>query len=191
MLGIHRWLRVGLLIILSSVLGACSSRIPEPPEPLELTQPITVDQPGQEVRFEFEANARNFDPGRTYALELEVQRQGGRENGEPDMRKLNIPFEVSLQRWGAGAWQDVPTHDSYQALALNAGKPLPAWHTSTVWRYAALSAGSGGEYRWSIVALPLDLDARYRLDVRTVQPSAELKHYSARLKVHAARPVGK
>lgn len=191
MLGIHRWLRAGLLIILSSVLGACSSRIPEPPEPLELTQPITVDQPGQEVRFEFEANARNFDPGRTYALELEVQRQGGRENGEPDMRKLNIPFEVSLQRWGAGAWQDVPTHDSYQALALNAGKPLPAWHTSTVWRYAALSAGSGGEYRWSIVALPLDLDARYRLDVRTVQPSAELKHYSARFKVHAARPVGK
>lgn len=191
MLGIHRWLHVGLLIILSTVLGACSSRIPEPPEPLELTQPITVDQPGQEVRFEFETNARNFDPGRTYALELEVQRQGGRENGEPDMRKLNLPFEVSLQRWGAGAWQDVPTHDSYQALALNAGKPLPAWHASNAWRYAALSAGSGGQYRWSIVALPLDLDARYRLDVRTVQPSAELKHYSARLKVHASRPVGK
>lgn len=191
MLGIHRWLHVGLLIILSTALGACSSRIPEPPEPLELTQPIAVDQPGQEVRFEFETNARNFDPGRTYALELEVQRQGGRENGEPDMRKLNLPFEVSLQRWGAGAWQDVPTHDSYQALALNAGKPLPAWHASTAWRYAALSAGSGGQYRWSIVALPLDLDARYRLDVRTVQPSAELKHYSARLKVNAARPVGK
>lgn len=191
MLGIHRWLRVGLLIILSSVLGACSSRDPVPPEPLDLTQPIAVDQLGQQVRFEFEANARNFDPGRTYALELEVQRQGGRENGEPDMRKLSIPFEVSLQRWSAGAWQDVPTHDSYQALALNAGKSLPAWHTSTVWRYAALSAGSGGEYRWSIVALPLDLDARYRLDVRTVQASAELKHYSARLKVHAARPVGK
>lgn len=191
MLCIHRWLRVGLLIILSSVLGACSDRDPVPPEPLDLTQPIAVDQLGQEIRFEFEANARNFDPGRTYALELEVQRQGGSENGEPDMRKLNIPFEVSLQRWGAGAWQDVPTHDSYQALALNAGKPLPAWHTSTVWRYAALSAGSGGQYRWSIVALPLDLDARYRLDVRTVQPSAELKHYSARLKVHAARPVGK
>lgn len=191
MLGIHRWLHVGLLIILSTALGACSSRIPEPPEPLELTQPITVDQPGQEVRFEFETNARNFGPGRTYALELEVQRQGGRKNGEPDMRRLNLPFEVSLQRWGAGAWQDVPTHDSYQALALNAGKPLPAWHASAAWRYAALSAGSGGQYRWSIVALPLDLDARYRLDVRTVQPSAELKHYSSRLKVHAARPVGK
>ena len=191
MLGIHRWLRAGLLIILSSVLGACSSRIPEPPEPLELTQPITVDQPGQEVRFEFEANALNFDPGRTYALELEVQRQGGRENGEPDMRKLNIPFEVSLQRWGAGTWQDVPTHDSYQALALNAGKPLPAWHTSAAWRYAALSAGSGGQYRWSIVALPLEPGARYRARVRTVQTTPELQHYVAEVRIHAAWPVGK
>ncbi|WP_230113095.1 hypothetical protein [Stenotrophomonas lactitubi] len=191
MLGIHRWLSAGLLVILSTVLAACSSRILEPPEPLELAQPIAVDQSGQEVRFEFETNARNFDPGRTYALELEVQRQGGRENGEPEMRKLNIPFEVSLQRWGAGAWQDVPTHDSYQALALNAGKSLPAWHTSTVWRYAALSAGSGGEYRWSIVALPLDLDARYRARVRTVQTTPELQHHSAQVRIHAAWPVGK
>lgn len=191
MLGIHRWLHAGLFIIVSAGLGACSSRDPEPAEPLELTQPIAVEKPGQEVRFEFETNARNFDPGRTYALELEVQRQRGREAGDPDMRALNVPFDVSLQRWVAGVWQDVPTYDSYQALALNAGKPLPAWHTSTVWRYAALSAGSSGQYQWSIVALPVEMDARYRLDVRTVKQSDELQHYSARLKIHAARPVGK
>jgi len=27
MLGIHRWLRVGLLIIVAAVLGACTSRL--------------------------------------------------------------------------------------------------------------------------------------------------------------------
>ncbi|WGV52851.1 hypothetical protein QIF44_11000 [Stenotrophomonas indicatrix] len=191
MLGIHRWLRVGLLIILSTVLGACSSRIPEPPEPLELTQPITVDQPGQEVRFEFETNARNFDSGRTYALELEVQRQGPARDDEPDVGTLRVPFEVNLQQWAADAWKDVPTYDSYQAGVLNAGEPLPEWHASSEWRYTSPHMGSDGHYLLTVVALPLARDVRYRMQVRTVQVTPELHHYSAQLRAHAARPAGK
>lgn len=191
MLGIHRWLRVGLLIILSSVLGACSSRIPEPPEPLELTQPIAVDQAGQEVWFEFEINERNFIPDRTYSLGLELQRQDSDAGNSPDMHGLNVPFEVSLQRWGDSAWVDVPTYDSFQAMALNAGKPLPAWHTSNAWKYARLRSGSDGQYHLSIVALPVEIHSRYRLQVRTVQATPELQRYTSRLRVHVARLPGK
>lgn len=191
MLGIHRWLRVGLLIILSTVLGACSSRDPVPPEPLDLAQPIAVDQPGQEVIFEFEMNGRNFTPSRIHALELEMQRQRPYSADAPDLERLNIPFEVVLQRWTGGAWKDVPTCDNYQALALNAGQPLPVWHTSDTWRYAMLRSGSGGQYMLSVVALPLQSDNRYRVQVRTVKAIPELGEYSARLRVHAARPVGK
>ena len=115
MLGNHRWLRAGLLIMLSAVLGACSGRDPVPPEPLDLAQPIAVDQPGQGVSFEFEMNARNYIPHRTYAVELELQRQATRKPDEPDVGTMRIPFEVTLQQWGADAWKDVPTYDSYQA----------------------------------------------------------------------------
>lgn len=191
MLGVLRWLRAGLLITLGSALGACTSRIPEPPEPLELTQPITVDQPGQEVRFEFEANARNFDAGRTYALELELQRYGPVTNDEPDVGRLKVPFEVTLQQWGADVWKDVPTYDSYQAGVLNAGKSLPEWHASSEWRYTSPHMGSAGHYLLSVVALPLQSNNRYRVQVRTVQTTPKLQHYSARVRVHAARPVGK
>ncbi|CRD55479.1 conserved exported hypothetical protein [Stenotrophomonas thermophila] len=76
MLGIRRWLRVGLIFTLAGALGACSSRVPDAPEPLNLIKPINVAESGQAVRFEFETNARNFHPGRTYALELELQHQG-------------------------------------------------------------------------------------------------------------------
>lgn len=191
MLGIHRWLRVGLLITLGAVLGACTSREPTPPEPLDLTQPIAVDQPGQEVSFEFEMNARNYIPNRTYAVELEVRRQGLQRPDEPDVGRLRIPFEVTLQQWGADAWKDVPTYDSYQAGMLNAGEPLPDWHASSEWRYTSPHMGSDGQYTLSLVALPVELDTRYRVQVRTVQSTPELQHYSAQLRVHAARPPGK
>lgn len=191
MLRIHRWLRVGLFIIAGAGLGACSSRAPEPAEPLDLTQPIAVDQPGQEVRFEFEMNERNFIPHRTYSVGLELQRQDPDAANPPDMHSLNIPFEVTLERWAEGDWVNVPTHDSYQALALNAGKPLPAWHTSDTWKYARLRSGSDGQYHLSIVALPVETNARYRLEVRTVQPKPELQRYTARLRVHVARLPGK
>jgi len=191
MLGIHRWLHVGLLIILSTVLGACSSRDPVATEPLDLTKPIAVDQPGQEVWFEFEINERNFIPDRTYSLGLELQRQDADAGNSPDMHGLNIPFDVSLQRWMDGDWVDVPTHDSFQAMALNAGKPLPAWHTSNAWRYGRLRSGSDGDYHLSIVALPVEIDARYRLQVRTVQARPELQQYTSRLRVHVARLPGK
>ena len=191
MLGIHRWLRVGLLIILSTVLGACSSRDPVPPEPLDLTQPIAVDQAGQEVWFEFEINERNFIPDRTYSLGLELQRQDSDAGNSPDMHGLNVPFEVLLQRWVDSAWVDVPTYDSFQAMALNAGKPLPAWHTSNAWKYARLRSGSDGQYHLSIVALPVEIHSRYRLQVRTVQATPELQRYTSRLRVHVARLPGK
>jgi hypothetical protein len=191
MLGTHRWPRAGLLIILGMVLAACSSRDPQPPEPLDLTQPIAVDQAGQEVRFEFEMTARNFRPDRTYALELEVQHEGPPSAVDPDMRSLILPFAVTLQQWTEGTWRDVPTYDSYQAFERHAGQALPAWHTSSEWRYAKLSAGSDGTYRWTIVALPVVLNARYRLEVRTVQPTPVLQHYSTHLRIHAAQPVGK
>jgi len=190
-LGIHRWLRAGLLFMLSGVLGACNNRVPDAPEPLDLVKPIDVAESGQAVRFEFETNARNFHPGRTYALELEVERRGPEAASEPDMNGARIPFEVSLQRLTAGTWQDVAIYDSYQAMARNAGAALPDWHASSAWRYASLNSGSGGSHQWSVVALPMDMDTRYRLDVRTVQVTEALQDYSARLRVHAARPVGK
>jgi hypothetical protein len=40
-------------------------------------------------------------------------------------------------------------------------------------------------YRLSIVTLPMETDARYRLDVRTVQPTLLLQHYGT-----AAGPRG-
>lgn len=191
MLGIHRWLQASLLIIVGTALGACSSRDPEPPEPLDLVQPIAVDQPGQEVRFEFEMNERNFIPYRTYAVQLELQRQGPDSPGEPSISAMRIPFEVSLQQWTAGGWKDVQTYDSYQAGVLNAGETLPAWHASPDWRYTSPEMGSDGQYTLSVVALPVALDARYRVQVRTVQATPELQRYSAQVRVHAARPPGK
>jgi hypothetical protein len=191
MLGIHRWPHAGLLIVLWVALAACSNRAPEPPEPLDLSQPIAVDQAGQAVRFTFEMNARNFIPHRTYTVDLQVQRQQPASPADPDMRSLRIPFEVTLQQWVDGAWQKVLTYDSYQAGVLNAGETLPEWHASESWRYARLRSGSDGQYEWSIVALPVALDTRYRLEVRTVQPTTALQQYSAHLRVRAAQPAGK
>ncbi|GMR27981.1 hypothetical protein STENOSP10_22010 [Stenotrophomonas sepilia] len=191
MLGNHRGLRAGLLIMLSAGLGACSARDPVPPEPLDLAQPIAVDQLGQGVSFEFEMNTRNYIPHRTYAVELELQRQETPKPDEPDVGTMRIPFEVTLQQWGADAWKDVPTYDSYQAGALNAGEPLPEWHASSEWRYTSPHMGSDGQYTLSLVALPVEPDTRYRVQVRTVKATPELQHYSAQLRVHAARPPGK
>ncbi|WP_188248665.1 hypothetical protein [Stenotrophomonas maltophilia] len=191
MLGNHRGLRAGLLIMLSAGLGACSARDPVPPEPLDLAQPIAVDQPGQGVSFEFEMSARNYIPHRTYAVELELQRQEARKPDEPDVGTMRVPFEVTLQQRVADAWKDVPTYDSYQAGVLNAGEPLPEWHASSEWRYTSPHMGSDGQYTLSLVALPVEPDTRYRVRVRTVQATPELQHYSAQLRVHAARPSGK
>jgi len=190
MLAIRRWLRVGLVFTLVGALGACS-RIPDAPEPLDLLKPINVTQSGQAVRFEFETNARNFHPGRTYALELELQRQETRKPDEPDVGTMRIPFEVTLQQWRADAWKDVPTYDSYQAGVLNAGEQLPEWHASGEWRYTSPHMGSDGQYTLSLVALPVEIDSRYRVDVLTVQRTEALQDYSARLRIHAARPAGK
>ncbi|AVO28810.1 hypothetical protein [Stenotrophomonas maltophilia] len=191
MLGIHRWLRAGLVFTLAGALGACSGGDPIPPEPLDLAQPIAVDQTGQVVNFEFEMNARNYIPHRTYAVELELQRQETQRPDGPDVGTLRVPFEVSLQQWGADVWKDVPTYDSYQAGAINAGEPLPEWHASSEWRYTSPHMGSDGQYTLSLVALPVEPDTRYRLQVRTVEATPELQHYSAQLRVHAARPPGK
>ncbi|MDT3430732.1 hypothetical protein ROV94_07600 [Stenotrophomonas maltophilia] len=189
--GIHRWLRAGLIFTLAGALAACSSRIPDAPEPLDLVKSINVAQSGQAVRFEFETNARNFHLGRTYALELELQHQGTRKPDEPDVGTMRIPFKVTLQQWGADAWKDVPTYDSYQAGARNAGEPLPEWHASSEWRYTSPHMGSDGQYTLSLVALPVEIDSRHRVDVRTVQRTEALQGYSARFRIHAARPAGK
>ncbi|PNY75678.1 hypothetical protein [Stenotrophomonas pavanii] len=191
MLGIRRWLRVGLIFTLAGALGACSSRVPDAPEPLNLIKPINVAESGQAVRFEFETNARNLQPGRTYALELELQHQGTRKPDEPDVGTMRIPFEVTLQQWRADAWKDVPTYDSFQAGVLNAGEQLPEWHASSEWRYTSPHMGSDGQYTLSLVALPMEIDSRYRVDVRTVQRTEALQGYSARFRIHAARPAGK
>lgn len=191
MLGIHRWLRAGLIFTLAGALGACSSRVPDAPEPLDLVKPIDVAGSGQAVRFEFETNARNFYPGRPYVLDLEVQRHGPGPDSEPDMDNVHVPFQLSLQRWVAGAWQDVATSDVYQARARNLGEPLPEWHESADWRYAQQVSMDASRYRLSIVTLPIEMDARYRLDVRTVQPTAALQHYPAQLRVHADPLSGK
>src|ERR1700733_8097944 len=114
MLGIHRWLRAGLIFTLVGALGACS-RIPDAPEPLDLVKPINLAEPGQTVRFEFETNPRSFYPGRPYVLDLEVQRHGPGPDSGPDMDNVHVPFQLSLQRWVAGAWQDVATSDVHQA----------------------------------------------------------------------------
>ena len=108
MLGIRRWLRVGLIFTLAGVLGACNSRVPDALELLDLVKPINVAESGQAVRFEFETNARNFHPGRTYALELELQHQGTRKPDEPDVGTMRIPFEVTLQQWRADAGRMFP-----------------------------------------------------------------------------------
>ncbi|OCK45280.1 hypothetical protein BA766_19165 [Stenotrophomonas maltophilia] len=191
MQGIHRWLLAGLIFTLAGALGACNSRIPDAPEPLDLVKPINVAEPGQEVRFEFETNARNFHPERPYVLDLEVQRHGPEPDSERDMDDVHIPFELSLQCWVAGAWQDVATSDVYQARARNLGEPLPEWHASADWRYAQQVSMDASRYRLSIVTLPMETGARYRLDVRTVQPTAELQHYPAQLRVHADPLSGK
>jgi len=191
MSGNHRWLRAGLFIMLLGGLGACSERLPDAPEPLDLVQPIDIALSDQAVRFEFETDTRNFYPGRPYGLELEVQRQGADPQGEPNMRALELPVALSLQQWVVDKWQDVATSDSYQARARNLGEPMPEWHTSSAWRYARLSSGSGGEYQWFVISLPLKMDTRYRLDVRTVQPTPVLKDFSARLRVRADPLSGK
>ncbi|EPJ6838992.1 hypothetical protein QEK78_003170 [Stenotrophomonas maltophilia] len=191
MLGIHRWLRAGLIFTLASALGACSNRVPDAPEPLDLVKPIDVAEPGQAVRFEFETNTRNFYPGRPYVLDLEVQRHGPGPGSEPDMDSVHVAVQLSLQRWVAGAWQDVATSDVHQARARNLGEPLPEWHASADWRYAQQVSMDANRYRLSIVPLPLETGARYRLDVRTVQPTAALQHYPAQLRVHADPLSGK
>ncbi|RTQ82895.1 MULTISPECIES: hypothetical protein [Stenotrophomonas] len=191
MLGIHRWLRAGLFLTLVGSLGACSGRVSDAPEPLDLVKPINVAEPGQAVRFELETNARNFHPGRPYVLDLEVQRHGPEPDSERDMDDVHIPFELSLQRWVAGAWQDVATSDVYQARARNLGEPLPEWHASADWRYAQQVSMDASRYRLSIVTLPMEMDARYHLNVRTVQPTAALQHYPAQLRVHADPLSGK
>ncbi|HDS1534013.1 TPA: hypothetical protein QEK88_003922 [Stenotrophomonas maltophilia] len=191
MLGIHRWLRAGLIFTLASALGACSSRVPDAPEPLDLVKPINLAESGQAVRFEFETNARNFYSGRPYVLDLEVQRHGPGPGSEPDMDNVHVPFQLSLQRWVADAWQDVATSDVYQARARNLGEPLPEWHASANWRYAHEVSMDTSRYRLSIVALPMETDARYRLDVRTVKPTAALQHFPAQLRVHADPLSGK
>ncbi|WP_182067870.1 hypothetical protein [Stenotrophomonas pavanii] len=191
MLGIHRGLRAGLIFTLAGAFGACNSRVPDAPEPLDLVKPINLAEPGQAVRFELETNARNFHPGRTYALELELQHQGTRKPNEPDVGTMRIPFEVTLQQWRADAWKDVPTYDSFQAGVLNAGEQLPEWHASSEWRYTSPHMGSDGQYTLSLVALPMEIDSRYRVDVRTVQRTEALQGYSARFRIHAARPAGK
>ncbi|MGB5859450.1 MAG: hypothetical protein WBH52_13580 [Pseudomonas aeruginosa] len=191
MLGIHRWLLAGLIFTLAGALGACNSRIPDAPEPLDLVKPIDVAEPGQEVRFEFETNARNFHPERPYVLDLEAQRHGPEPDSERDMDGVHIPFALSLQCWVAGAWQDVATSDVYQARARNLGEPLPEWHASADWRYAQQVSMDASRYRLSIVTLPMETGARYRLEVRTVQPTAALQHYPAQLRVHADPLSGK
>mgnify|MGYP006186434413 CR=1 FL=1 len=191
MMGIHRWLRAGLIFTLAGALGACNSRIPDAPEPLDLVKPIIVAEPGQAVRFEFETNARNFHPGRPYVLDLEVQRHGPAPDSEPDMDSLHVPFQLYLQRWVAGAWQDVATSDVHQATTSNLGEPLPEWHASAGWRYAQQVSMDASRYRLSIVTLPMEMGARYRLEVRTVQPTAALQHYPAQLRVHADPLSGK
>lgn len=191
MLGIHRWLRAGLLFTLSGVLGACNNRIPDAPEPLDLVKPIDVAESGQAVRFEFETNARNFYPGRPYVLDLEVQRHGPEQDNPPDISSAQVPFELSMQRWVAGTWQDVATADIYQERARNLGEPLPEWHASPDWRYAMQISMDATHYRLNVVTLPMEMDARYRLDVRTVEPSTLLRGYPARLRVHADPLSGK
>lgn len=191
MLGTHRRPRAGLLIILGMVIAACSSRDPQPPEPLDLSQPIAVDQAGQEVRFEFETSARNFMPYRIYALELELKRQGAYSPEDPDMDTLVLPFEVTFQQWNDGAWVDVPTEDSYVARNRNLGEPLPAWHTSSEWRYARFAMGSGGHYTLHVVTLPLKPNTRYRLQARSVQAMHQLRQYVAKMRVHAALQLSK
>lgn len=191
MLGIHRWLRAGLFLTLVGALGACGSRVSDAAEPLDLVKPINLAESGQAVRFEFETNARNFHPGRPYVLDLEVQRHGPEPDSEQDMDGVHIPFELSLQRWVAGAWQDVATSDFYQARARNLGEPLPEWHASADWRYAQQVSMDASRYRLSIVTLPMETDARYHLNVRTVQPTAALQHYPAQLRVHADPLSGK
>jgi hypothetical protein len=191
MSGNHRWLRAGLFIMLLASLGACRERLPDAPEPLDLVKPIDVAASGQTVRFEFETSARNFHPGRTYALELEVQRHGSQPASEPDMDNVHIPFEVSLQRWVAGAWQDVATSDRYQAMAQSNGNALPEWHGSADWRYASQISMNAKRYRLGIVTLPLERDARYRLDVVTVQPVPVLQHCPTQLRIHADPLSGK
>lgn len=188
---LHPWLRAGLLIAMAAGLDACSWRLPDAPEPLDLIQSINVAQPDQAVRFEFETSERNFYPGRPYQLEFEVDRRGSDPEGGPDMFALHIPFEVSLQRWSAGTWQAVPTSDSYQGRARNLGEPMPEWHRSSAWRYARLSYMTAGEHSWYIVTLPIENDARYRLDVRTVEPIEELQSHSPRLRVRADPMPGK
>ncbi|HYQ23721.1 hypothetical protein [Stenotrophomonas sp.] len=191
MWGNHRWLRTGLFIMLLGGLGACSERLPDAPEPLDMVKPIDIAASAQTVRFEFETSVRNFHPGRTYALELEVQRHGSQSASEPDMDGVHIPFEVSLQRWVAGAWQDVATSDRYQAMARSNGATLPEWHSSADWRYASQISMNATRYRFGIVTLPLETDARYRLDVGTVQPEPVLQHYPTQLRIHADPLSGK
>lgn len=185
-------LRIGLLGLSGLLLVACADNgPPPPPEPLELSQPIAVDTPGQQVQFEFETTARNFASYRTYAVELELQRRSPATTGTPDIASINIPFEVSLQRREGTTWQEIATQDSYQARARNGVEPLPSWHHSESWRYASLASGSDGSYLLNVTALPLELNSRYRLQIQTVHAISGLQDYSARLVVHASRPAGK
>ena len=112
-------LRISLLG-LAALLAACADKAAPPPEPLELSQPIAVDTPGQQVQFEFETTARNFASYRTYAVELDLQHV----SPSPDAaspRDLHIPLRVGLQQWSGGTWQSLasptPTRSHSRNLA--------------------------------------------------------------------------
>ncbi len=129
----------------------CSPPAPTP-EPLELSQPIAVDTPGQQVQFEFETTARNFAGYRTYAVELDLQHV----SPSPDAaspRDLHIPLRVGLQQWSGGTWRRWQA-DAYQIAQSQSGQPLPDWHRDAGLNYAQTQRGSDGAYRLHVALLP-------------------------------------
>ncbi|TGR50336.1 hypothetical protein EN794_022805 [Mesorhizobium sp. M00.F.Ca.ET.151.01.1.1] len=183
-------LRISLLG-LAVLLAACADKgPPPPPEPLELSQPIAVDAPGQRVQFEFETTARNFASYRTYAVELELQHV----SPSPDAaspRDLHIPLRVGLQQWSGGTWQSLASPDAYQIAQSQSGQPLPDWHRDAGLNYAQTQRGSDGAYRLHVALLPLQARRRYRVQISTVEDIAPLRGASARILIHESRPLAK
>lgn len=179
------------LLGLTTLLAACADKgPPPPPEPLELSQPIAVDAPGQQVQFEFETTTRNFASYRTYAVELELQHV----SPSPDAaspRDLHIPLRVGLQQWSGGTWQPLASPDAYQIAQSRSGQPLPDWHRGKGLNYAQIQRGSDGAYRLHIALLPLQAHGRYRVQVSTVEDIAPLRGASARILIHESRPLAK